>query len=190
MTFAVAVLCGLSAAPARADTLPMFDGAPDSYVPGTPFTFNVTLPLLTDFTSYTVELVFTASGPGLSPSVSPASPYPFGSAAGFTSSVEANGSEVHLLFSDSTSTGVVTSPGDALATVTVQTDPSLRGDITIEVGPATDFQHNQEDPNYRAPGAVTVAQGEPVSSVPAPAGAVLLGVGGLMLAARRRFVRR
>jgi hypothetical protein len=188
-TFAVAVLCGLWGAPARADTLPMLDDVPGSDTPGTPFTFNITLPLLTDFTGYTVELGFTASSQGLTPSATPASPYPFGSTAGFTSSVEANGSEVHMFFSDATSPGVVTSPGDTLASVTVQTDPSLRGPITLEIGPATDVQHNMEDPNYRAPEALTIAQGEPVQGVPAPAGVMLVGIGGLVLAARRRLAR-
>jgi hypothetical protein len=193
MTFAVAALCGLCAGPARADTLPMFDGVPGSYSPGGSFTFNVTLPLVTDFSGYTLELVFTTNtvGAGLTASATPASPYPFGSTKNFTTSTDApiDSTEFHLLLSDITGAGVVTSPGDTLATVTVQTDASLRGDITLEVGPATDFQHNLEI-QYRTPDAITIGQGEPVpSSVPTPAGAVLLGVGGLVLAARR-LVRR
>lgn len=192
--FAVAALGGLCASPARADTLPMFDGVPGTYAPGTPFTFNVTLPLVTDFTGYTLELVFTANtaSPGLTASAAPASPYPFGSTANFTTSTDTptGTTEFHLLLSDFTSPGVVASPGDTLATVTVQTDAALRGDITLEIGPATEFQNNLEI-HYSTPGPVVIAQGEPnTSPVPAPAGVILLGVGGLMLAARSRLTRR
>jgi hypothetical protein len=200
ITFAVAMLGALCASPARADTLtlPMFDAAsvPDSYTPGVPFSFNLTLPALTNFTSYTMELVFTTElkNPNLNFTVDRGANYPFPPppvpipllAVGAFDPNEPN--VVHMFFSDTnTGTPAVTSDGDQFVTINVTA--GAVGEIDVEVGPNTSFTHGMEDPNYRAPtDALVIAQGPPLSSVPAPGGAVLLGIGGLILAARR--VRR
>src|SRR4051812_42873905 len=114
IAFAVAVALACCCSSARADTQPLIDGlpriagVPETYTPGTPFTFEVRVPRLADFTSYSVELIFSTPetpDPLLTASATAAaSHYPFTGTANFQSSsiLDADANQVHLLFSDST----------------------------------------------------------------------------------------
>lgn len=198
---ALAALLGCCTTPARAETLPLFDGLPATYTPGTAFTFAVRVPLLTDFTAFNVELIFDTNVPNpplfvssAAPAVAPGGRYVFPSRSTFESGVGLvlDGTSVTLNFRDNTGSPVVAQSGvnDTLAIVTVRPGAGLTGPITISLGGETNFVSNLEDVNDGPPQAVTIPQavGGP-SPVPAPAGALLLGLGGLLLGARNRLAR-
>lgn len=199
--FALAALLGCCTAPARADTLPLFDGIPGSYTPGTAFTFAVRVPQLTDFTGFNVELVFgtDVQNPPLfvsavAPAVAPGGRYVFPSRNTFQSGSQlvVDSPDVTLTFRDSTGSPVVTQPGtaDTLALVTVRPGAGLTGPITLSLGAETNFVSNLEDANDGPPQTVVIPQADSgPNPVPAPAGALLLGLGGLLLGARNRLAR-
>ncbi|AWM39198.1 hypothetical protein GobsT_25140 [Gemmata obscuriglobus] len=201
IVIALVVLLGSGVASARAETLPLLEGVPATYTPGTSFQFTVRVPVLTDFTEFGVELVFSTDlvNPPLTVvaepvAVAPNGPYVFPSNTTFQSI--GGGSqglpETVLRFSDSTAAPVVAVPGvnDTLALITVTTGANLTGPITLSIGAQTAFSANPET-NYPNPTAVIITQADgPVTNpVPAPAGATLLGLGGLILWARNRFAR-
>lgn len=200
--FALVALLGGTTGSAHAETLPLFEGVPATYTPGTPFQFLVRVPVLTDFTGFSVDLIFSTevANPPLFVSsapvpVAPGGRYVFPSNATFQSgsSLVGGSSEVVLTFTDTTPSPVVTQTGvsDTLAIVTVRPGATLTGSITISYGTDSNFAINSEL-NYPPPNALTVAQAglPPVTNpVPAPAGALLLGLGGLILGARKRLAR-
>ena len=117
MAFAVVVLMGWCAAPARADTLPLIQGVPGTYTPGQLFTFEVRVPALLDLNSYMVELVFstTVTDPSLLASPVAAAPAPGGRYVfpsngnfAFQYTADPGSSDVVLSFSDFTSSPVNT----------------------------------------------------------------------------------
>jgi hypothetical protein len=195
LAFAVAVLVGCCA-PARADTLPLVEGLPATYTPGQAFTFTLRVPQLADFTNYTLELVFSTavSDPDLlaGPAVAPADRYVFPSSANFGFQYDAppGAQEVRLTISDSIAPdGVLTLPGqnDTLATITVTPGATLTGPITLSIGSNTSFGYNSEGGFIDPPADIPpIEQASPGGNnpVPAPPGAVLLGIGGLLFAAR------
>lgn len=199
MAFAVVAVVGLCGTSARADTLPMFEGVPGTYTPGQTFTFQVTVPQLLDLSKFVVELDFGTNTPNpplfvYSTAASTATgQYVFPSSANYqsTSTLVQNSPVVALTFSDSTSTPVNTVPGanDTIATITVMPGSDLTGPITISIGGATLFNYDTEFGQLPPPSRVTIEQsgsgtGNPV---PAPSGAVLLGIGGLLLGVRSRY---
>jgi hypothetical protein len=200
MAFAVGFVIACGATPARADTLPIIDNLPSTYTPGQSFQFQISLPELTQFTSYSLGLVFNTDtdNPALSASATAAtSNYPFPSSAGFTATPGGGGpnsTQVTLTLSDSIPfPGVTVTPGtnDQLATVTVTPDASLTGEIDLSIDPNSLFFYNTEDFNYSMPTNIppieqTMGGGSPV---PAPASAVLLGIGGLVFGVRVRLRR-
>ncbi|HEY1192449.1 MAG TPA: hypothetical protein VGE74_32800 [Gemmata sp.] len=202
--FALAALLGCCTTPVRAETLPLFDGLPATYTPGTAFTFTVRVPQLTDFVGFNVELIFATDVPNpplfvsaAAPAAGPDGSYVFPTTATFQSgsSLVLDSPNVVLTFRDGTDTPVFTEAGgnDTLAIVTVTPGATLTGPITISVGAQTGFASNLEDRNDGFPLPVTIEQadgGPGTSPVPAPAGAVLLGFGGLLLGARSRLNRR
>lgn len=198
---ALVALLGCCAGSAQAETLPLFEGVPTTYTPGTSFQFAVRVPALTDFTGFSVDLIFGTDIPNpplfVSAQAAAAAPggrYVFPSNGTFlwTSSLVGGSSEVVLTFADFTDSPIVATPGvnDTLAIVTVIPGLTLTGPITISIGSGTTFEVNSET-QYPAPEPITIAQvdGPPTSPVPAPASAVLLGLGGLLLGARKRFGR-
>jgi hypothetical protein len=202
MAFAVVALIGWCATPARADTLPLIEGLPGTYVPGQQFTFTLRVPELPDFTSYSLELVFATdvTDPALLafPTVAPADRYVFPTSAnfGFQFNALPGQQEVRLTISDNIGfPGVFTTPGenDTLATITVNPGAGLTGPIRLSVGFNTQFDYNMEATFYDPPGNIppieqgTASENNPV---PAPPGVVLLGLGGLLLGLRTRFIRR
>jgi hypothetical protein len=200
IAFAVVALVGFCT-PVQAETLPLIDGVPTTYTPGQPFTFTLHVPSLPDFSSYTLELVFstTVIDPALLafPIVAPVGSYVFPTNANFAFQFDAppGAQEVRLTLSDSVPPlGVITVPGanDALATITVVPNAALTGPITLSVGSNTQFLYNMEANSYDPPGPIVIAQAEPPSGnpVPAPPGVALLGVGAMLLGLRARFARR
>jgi hypothetical protein len=200
MAFAVVAVVGLCEASARADTLPMFEGVPETYTPGQTFTFQVTVPQLIDLSKYVLELDFgtTTPNPPLFVFSTPASTatgqYVFPSNAGYQSTftLVQDSSVAALTFSDSTATPVITVPGanDTIATITVLPGADLTGPITISIGGATLFDYDTEFGQPPPPDTITIEQsssGGSGSPVPAPSGAVLLGIGGLLLGVRSRY---
>jgi hypothetical protein len=194
---AVVAFVACSAAPLRAETLPIIEGLPGTYTPGQAFSFDVRVPQLPDLSSYTVELLFTGSlaSPIQSAGATPPAPpptgrYVFTSNAGFVPDFSA--SEGRLTLSDSGFTPVtLQNVNDTIAHVTVTPDANLTGDLVISLGPNSNFQYNPEGPFYDAPQPIRVEMATPAGpAVPAPPGVVLFAVGGLALAARARFVRR
>ena len=203
MAFAVVVLVGCCAAPARADTLPLIEGVPGTYTPGQLFTFQVRVPVLLDLNKYMVELVFSTGAPDPSllafPTAAAPAPggryvFPSNGNFAFEYTAEPGSSDVVLTFSDFTSPPVNTVPGtnDTLATVTVLPGAGQTGPITITVGGGTAFDFNTEFGSPPPPEPIVVQQagGGTGNPVPAPPGAVLLGIGGLLLAGRRAVARR
>ena len=153
---------------------------PATYTPGTPFSFDVRVPLLTDFTAFSAQLVFATDlvDPPLfvsaaAPTAGPGGRYVFPSNTNFQSSSFRSDmlSEVSLYISGSTATGVLAAPdgNDTLARVTVQPGAELTGPITISLGSDTLFMRNMET-SYSDTDAVTVDRSDtgPVTN-PAPA---------------------
>lgn len=199
MAFAALTVLGLSTASARADILPLILDTPGTYQPGSPFSFEVRVPGVVDFTAYTIELMFDTgvANPDLTLSAAPvAGQYPFPSLSNFQTGITANGNSMSLTLTDSTAPpGAQTAAGvnDLIAVVTVTPGPNFTGPITISVNPDTlSFDINSEaTPTIEAPPAITVAQGQsPPQAVPTPAAWLTMSLGGLILAARRRVLHR
>jgi hypothetical protein len=196
-TLGAIALLGLVAGPARADTVPQIVNVPDTYTPGTPFTFQVRVPGLADFASYSVQLLFETevSNPNLSVSFAPnPSQYPFPSSAGFTVTPvpPSSGDSTYVYTISDSGPLTFTTPGtkDLLANVTVLAGADV-GAITIEVGGDTTLDYNKEGRRDTLPGPsspITPLAGG-TTPVPAPAGIVLLGIGSVLLAARKRVLR-
>ncbi|QJW93501.1 hypothetical protein [Frigoriglobus tundricola] len=200
MAFAVVAVVGLCGTSARADTLPMFEGVPGTYTPGQTFTFQVTVPQLFDLNKYVVELDFGTNTPNpplfvYSTAASTATgQYVFPSNANYqsTSTLVLDSPVVALTFSDSTTPPINTVPGanDTIATVTVIPGADLTGPITISIGGATLFNYDTENGQVPPPNPIVVQQsgsGGTGNPVPAPSGAVLLGIGGLLFGVRSRY---
>jgi hypothetical protein len=174
----------------------MIDNLPKTYTPGTSFSFDLSLPALTDFTDYTLNLVFSTNtvDPPLFASSEASANYPFATSSGFQSTLSrsSSSSQITLTIADSTSSGVTVTPGsnDALAHVTVTPGADMTGPIHLSVGVGTVFHYNSEDFSYDFPTnipAITEADvGSPPTAVPAPPGALLLGFGVLILGLRAR----
>lgn len=200
MASALAVLVVAGANTARADILPQFLEVPPNYTPGTPFSFDVRVPNVSDFTSYAIELVFEAgvNNPDILAfaATNPAE-YPYPTTTGFNSSYFADPDtpRVFLTLTDSTSPGVETFAGvnDLIATVTVMPGPGLMGPIVLFVGSNTTFAINMErTPEIIFPGPITIVQADapPVTPVPTPAALVSMGIGFALVAAGGRLHRR
>jgi len=201
MTLALVALLGCCAGAARADTLPSYSGISNTstYTPGTSFSFELLVPQLGDFTNYTVELILhtQVQNPALKASVTvaPIGNYVFPTNANFHLVPGSDNSlnDVDLAFADSTSPGVITTPGtnDTLATITVTPDASFSGPITISLGAETSFSYDLELGSIPQPRPITITQAAGgTSPVPGPSGMVLLGIGGLLLAGRGRLLKR
>lgn len=196
-----ALLVVASAGPIRADTLPLIL-APAEYTPGTPFSFEIRVPDVVDFSSYSIDVIigttvlnpdlgFVATQPGLAD-------YPFGSTANqeVTFSAVGNSFDRHLHLADSTGSPVATTGGvnDLLLTVQVTPGANVSGPITIAVnGDTLDISIGGEPPpDVVAPNPLTIAPAAgppPGGEVPTPAAWVSLAIGGLILAARRRLLK-
>jgi hypothetical protein len=201
MSFAASLVIAVSTAgTSRADTLPLFSDYPDTYIPGTPFTLQITLPDgLNGVSNYNIGLVFDAAvvNPPLTATAAPpASGYVFPTTTGFTpnpsnSFTGPGPNEVSLSFSDSIGANFVsTMPGqDIIATITVDPDISLTGSITVSFTGDTTVSYFTE--GFDNPeGSVTIGQGTPPPApVPTPAGWLTLAIGGVILMGRNRLQR-
>lgn len=191
-------LCATS--PARADTLPLLEGVPGTYSPGTAFTFTVRVPALIDLTSYSLDLVFATevADPPLFASASAAltaaegGRYVFPSNAGFQSTLTtfSGGTEILLTLADSGPlTNTVPGTNDTIALVTVTPGADFKGPITISLGSDTLVDANFETGTPPPFDPITVNQagggGDP-NPVPAPPGVALFALGALALLRNRR----
>jgi MYXO-CTERM domain-containing protein len=194
-------LCATS--PARADTLPLLEGVPDTYSPGTAFSFTVRVPALFDLSSYSLDLVFATevANPPLFASASAAlttadgGRYVFPSNAGFRSTLTTfdGGTEILLTLADRGALGDTNrGSNDTLALVTVTPGTTFAGPITISVGADTLFEANFENGTPPGPEPFTVKQagdtgggGDP-NPVPAPPAVALFALGALALLRRKR----
>jgi MYXO-CTERM domain-containing protein len=188
-------LCATS--PARADTLPLLEGVPGTYSPGTSFTFTVRVPELFDLASYSLDLVFATdltdpplfASATVAPTLANGGRYVFASNAGFQSTLTtfAGGTDVLLTLADSGAlANTVPGANDTLALVTVAPDATFTGPITISLGANTLFDANFESgtPPPFEPITVLQAGGDP-NPVPAPPGVALFALGALALLRRR-----
>jgi hypothetical protein len=203
IALALAVLAG-AAAPARADVLPQFVGLPGNYLPNTPFTFELRAPGLTALTEFSLDLIIETPSPDPVTllSVSVVRPgdadYPFGATGSFSTSQTSfpvsTRFTIHIEGA-SAGPGVDTTPGlnDLLATITVLPGPGMVEPITFSIDPVSMLFNalTESGQGLQAPDPVTVfpEQTDPPTPTPAPAGVVLLGIGGVVLAARRRVAR-
>src|SRR5579872_3329812 len=202
MPFAIAIVfASLSAGSGRADTLPLFSDVPAQYIPGTTFTFQITVPdflndgsQLNGLSKFQVGLVFDASvnNPPLTVSAAPpGSGYVFPGSTNFSSgSFPGPGpNEVSLQFSDSIAPNFIAAmPGqDILATVTVNPDISLTGPIDVSFTSDTLITYFNEGFD-QTPGTIEIDQGSPPPpSVPTPASWLSLAIGVVILAGRNRL---
>lgn len=202
----------LTTAPVRADTIPQFfglDGAP--YPPGeyklnTPFTFELRAPGLAAFTDFSLELLVETDGvdPGtqlvpLTVLVERPPTYAFGSTGTFTesqSSTPGNSQLVVSIGGASGGAGVTTVAGanDAVARLTVTPTGGYGGEIRFTINGATFNALSESGGPIQPPDPVSVFLEDPgtppTSPVPGPGGVVLMGLGGVLLAARGRALRR
>lgn len=206
---ALATAIGATAT-ARADTIPLFvgDGGgpfPGSYQPNTPFTFELRAPGLNSFTDFNLDLIVeTASlNPNTLLSVEVFRPgdgeYVFGATGVFGSSqsaiIDTPNFTVNIAGSIA-GIGVSTVAGanDLLARIRVTPGTGLNEPVTffIDAGTYTIGASSESGQGLQPPDPVTVfpETAPDPTVVPGPGGAVLLGVGGVLLLARRRFSRR
>jgi len=194
-----------AAAPTRADVIPQFVGVPTSYVPGTPFTFELRAPGLTAFTDFNFDLLVETASPDpvtlLAVSVDrPAdAAYPFGAAGTFNTSPSAvpGSNQYTITVSGATGGAAVntTAGSNNLATVTVTPGATLAEPITFSIDPGA-YRFGaltEKGQTLQPPDPVTVFPTDvpPTGNPgPGPGGAVLMGLGGALLLARRRFARR
>lgn len=187
-------------APARADTLPLLEGVPGTYSPGTAFTFTVRVPALNDLSLYSLDLVFGTelSDPPLFAQASAAlttangGRYVFPSNAGFQSTLTnfAGGTDILLTLADSGPlTNTTVGANDTIALVTVTPGTAFSGAITISLGSDTLVSANFEDgtPPPFEPITITQAGGGDPNPVPAPPGVALFALGALALGLRRKL---
>lgn len=185
-------------APARADGVPIIPVIPTEYTPGTTVSFEIRVPGLIDFSAYSMQLVFSTDidNPDLTVSAAPdLNQYPFPTVANFQSGPGGDFglNALSLVIADSTSPPVNTNSGfrpDQLATITLAPGGNMTGPIRVRFEDVT-IQQSDENPqpiNPPAPFIINQAAPQP-AAVPAPAGWLLLGIGWLGLAARRRFGR-
>lgn len=188
--------------PARADTLPLLEGVPGTYSPGTSFTFTVRVPALFDLSSYSIDLVFgtEVTEPPLFASASAAltaadgGRYVFPSNGGFQSTLSTfqGGTDIQLTLADSGPlTNTVVGANDTIALVTVTPGTDFSGAITISLGGDTLVDANFEGGTPPPFEPITITQaggggGDP-NPVPAPPGVALFALGALALGLRRKL---
>jgi len=198
MPFAVAVaFAALTAGTSRADVIPLFNDVPATYIPGTPFTFQIIVPEVNGLNSFNVDLIFdtAVTSPDITVSAAPlASQYVFPTTSGFTTSsfTGPGPNEVSVLFSDSAITPVTTVTGvnDLLGVVTVSPGADLTGPITISFDSSSGVNYFTEGFDV-LPDPVTVDQGmPPPPTVPTPAGWLSMAIGVLILGGRERLKKR
>lgn len=195
MPFAVTViLVGFTAGSSRADVIPLFSDVPATYVPGTSFTFLVTVPEVNGLSNYNVDLIFDAAvnSPNLTVSAAPSpNEYVFPTSSGFsTSSFTGPGpNEVSVQFSDSILPNYVTTVtgvNDVLGVITVNPGSDLTGPITVSFDPST-FVNYFSEGNDTPDNSVTIDQGTaPPAPVPTPAAWMSMAIGALVLLGRER----
>lgn len=190
-------LVSLTAGSSRADVLPLFTNVPAVYIPGTTFTFQITVPDgLNGLSNYEVGLIFdaTVDNPPLTASAAkPTLGYVFPGTNGFTSSSSTGPgpNEFSVSFSDSIAPNFVsTMTGqDVLATITVNPGIDLTGPITVSFSGDTSVTYFSEGLDI-TPGPVVIDQGvPPPPTVPTPAGWISFTLGALILAGRDRLKR-
>ncbi len=205
IALALTALVGV-AAPARADEIPQFVGIPGTYVPNTPFTFELRAPDLNGFTDFSVNLIVET--PGLDPATLVAvtaerpgeGEYVFGAAGTFSTSQSAIGGSPSFSVNIAGTAGgkgvsTVAGSNDILARITVTPAAGLTDPITFSID-ASGYTFNalsESGQSLQPPAPVTVFFDDtppPSSPVPGPGGVVLMGFGGLLVVVRRRLLRR
>jgi hypothetical protein len=197
-TVFVSAIVLFAAESARAETLPLV-GVPTGYTPGVAFTFDITAPGLTGLTDYTLAFTVTAGSPPNLPDLTvtiapPASGSPFPDTSNFSPTIDTSpgvNSYFITLTDASSGSGVNTSAGvnDNLATVTITPGVNLSGPITIQFT-QNDFSTSR-DVGFDLPPTFTINQlpGGGPEAVPGPSAWLLLGLGGLCVAGRNRWLR-
>lgn len=192
-----------TAAPGRADVLPIVVGMPASYLPNPAFfEFELRAPGLNAFTAFNLDLLVSTPSPDpdtrMTVTVSrPADAgYVFGAAGTFTTGqTPANGSTEFIvnIAGSVGQPGVATTAGanEVLAIVRVAPGVGLNEPITFQFDAGTYLFEalSETGQPLQPPDPATVLPEPPTrGAVPGPAGAALLGVGGVVLALKRRKV--
>ena len=208
IVLALACLIG-TAVPARADVIPIFTGDgggpfPGSYQLTTPFTFELRAPGLNAFTDFNLDLIVeTASlDPVTLMTVEVFRPgdaeYVFGADGTFSSNTSAVGGSPQFTVNIAGASGggsvnTVAGANEVLARIRVTPGPNLNEPVTffIDAGSYSIGGTPESGQGLQPPDPVTVfPETPPPTPVPGPGGVVLMGVGGVLLLARRRFARR
>ena len=197
----VSAILFASVGSSRADTLPLL-GVPSGYTPGVPVSFDVYAPGLSGLTDYTLQFTVSAGSPPNPPDLSVnATPpnnlglYPFPNTSNFNATVgiSPGSNSLSVTITDSTSgLGVNTLLGvnDHLATIAISPGVNLSGPITVQFT-LNEFTTSR-DVGFDLPPAFVILQNvdvPPGSPVPAPPALVLLGIAGICLAGRNRWMR-
>jgi hypothetical protein len=194
MAFATMVLLGCCTPPARADTIPIIDNLPATYTPGKSFTFGLSLPALSAFSSYDLQLVLSTDrpNPALTASAAPGTNYPFPATGRFLTTLDQPPGfnlEILSLADAVAGPGVSVTPGanDQLATITVTPGADFSGPIELSIGGSSSFTYGPNSGTFGFPTDIPPIEEAPPSTapVPAPSGAILLGIGGLVFGWRR-----
>jgi MYXO-CTERM domain-containing protein len=203
-----------AAAPARADTLPLFvDPAtgnpfpPGLYTPGSSFTFDLTAPGLTGFTGFNLNLIVSTDNVDPATNAIPLSVqvafpdgFAFGPAGTLTLNEDTLPGVPQLIVNVAGAvgeglSGVDTTSGNpaALARITVTPNADFRDNIYFSIGGYRFDANTESGTAVQTPDPVTAFPTDvvvpPATPVPGPGGFVLMGLGGLAVVARRRFAR-
>lgn len=208
IVLALAILTG-AAVPARADVIPLLTGDgggpfPGGYQLNTPFVFELRAPGLNSFGDFNLDLIVetTSLDPQTLLGVEVFRPgdaeYAFGAGGTFGFSQSAGGGSPQFTVNIAGTSGgglVNTTAGanDVLARIRVTPGPNLNEPVTffIDAGTYTIGATAESGQGVQPPDPVTVFPESPPdpAPVPGPSGVVLLGVGGVLLLARKRFLR-
>lgn len=181
----------------------VFDGLPDSYVPGQPIAFELRLPAITNLGAYNIDVVLESDMElaGVDYELNQAASLPadvdyvFSSTVNFASAVNVDNSRRHRLTLsdfDLSGTGIVPAGNDRVGTIVINTLASSAGSLKVSIDgtslildtPAVTPTPVDQFDAIRD--AVLAAEPASIAPVPEPSALAICGLTIVCLARRRR----